>query len=163
MGCVDAAFNECCGDNATGQALAITDDEIGYPWSKLEDGCQPAQNLVERIKFLFKVITERRRVAWRLDQGAGRVTMACAQTRADGESARSVTLSGGCSGTKKEVRYLGHGAHDNHGLFTSGHATGDDGSGTVDRGRIFDRCAAEFHHNQAHALLLSSRAEAHFY
>ena len=40
------------------------------------------------------------------------------------------------------------------GCLPCGDASGDDGGGAGDGGRVFDRGAAEFHDNQAHACLV---------
>src|SRR5579863_4990383 len=89
--------------------------------------------------------------------------MAGAQAGTDGEGAGAVAFGSCGRSAQKLVSNLGHGADDDDGLFAGGDASGDDGGGAVDGGRIFYRGAAEFHDNQAHAFFVStSGAKAPF-
>ena len=62
-------------------------------------------------------------------------------------------LRGAGRGAQQLVSYLGHGADDDYGLLAHGYASGDDGCGALDGGRVFNRRAAKLHDYQAHANL----------
>ena len=52
VGGVDAPFAEGRGDHAAGEALAITDDQVGDARGKFENRRQAAQNLIQGVEFL---------------------------------------------------------------------------------------------------------------
>jgi hypothetical protein len=96
---------------------------------------------------------ERGSFGWILDERAGCVAMARAETRTDGKRAGAVPLRGTCGCPEQLVRHLGHGADYDHWLLSHGYASGDDGRGTLNGRRVLDRRAAKLHDYQAHANL----------
>src|ERR1700722_9064966 len=68
---VHAVLGEGSSDDPAGKPFTIADHEIGAAGSQFEDGGESAQNLVERVKFLFNEIAECGGVGWCLDQCAG--------------------------------------------------------------------------------------------
>ena len=157
---IDLALTKRSSDDAAGDALAVTHDQIGNARCELENGGQAAQDFVERIKLLIDKILQGSGVGRVLDQSASRISMAAAQARTDSECAGAVPGRGGCGGAQQLIGNLGHGADHNHRLLALGNAAGDDCSGAVDGGRVFDRRAAKLHDNQAHLNLskISKRA-----
>ena len=133
--------------------FAVADDQVGDARGEFEDGRKAAQDLIERVELRVDHLDQGGAVGGVLDQRAGRVAMAAAQAFADGQCAGAVAC-GGCRGSAQQlVSDLGHGADDDYGLLAEGYASGHDGRGAADGGRVLDRGAAKLHHYQAHANL----------
>ena len=152
MGGVDAALAEGGGDDAAGDALAVADDEVGDAGSEFENGGEAAEDFVERVEFLVDEVAERGSIGRILDQRAGGVAMAGAQAGTDGESAGAVALARrqrqrGASWSVTLAMAL----TTTTVCFPIGYASGDDGGGAANGGRVFDRGAAKFHDDEAHA------------
>ena len=158
VGGVDVALAERGGDDAAGDALAVADDQVGDARGELENGGQAAQDFVERIEFLVDEVAEGGRVFRFLTRAQAvsrwrerrRELMASAPVRSPTAAAAaarsnwSVTLAMALTTTT--------------GLLALRDAAGNDGRGTADGGRIFDRRAAKLHDYQAHAKLQISWA-----
>src|SRR5205814_9027782 len=112
---------------------------------------QSAQNFIKLIEFLIDPGDEHGRLFRILDQRSGGVAVARAQARTDGQGAGAIAYRRGCGTSQQLVSDLGHGADYDYRMPAHGYAPGYDGCGPIDCRRVFDRRAAEFHYNKAHA------------
>ncbi len=102
---------------------------IGGARRQFPDGGNAAQQLVERSKRGFELAVNLREYGC-VQQFASRVVVPFAQGAREIEGGRAVAISRGPRHVQQLVRYFGHGADHNHGLF--GYAPLDDGSGAVE-------------------------------